>query len=310
MVNEPDPRVRRLIDALRPKAKSLLVTIYGDAIAHRGGNAWLGSVIALAADVGLAERAVRTSVLRLAQEGWLASQQIGRRSYYRLTDDGRRRFDAAHERLYRDDTRPWDRHWTMVGLGAVDAAQRESLRRDLSWLGFGSLSGDVMLHPDPDDGALRQLLAGAEAAGDALALRGAALPMVTPQTLRATARSCWDLDRLGADYTAFLDTFRPVWQALGRAGHLEPRSAFAVRTLLMHGYRRACLRDPFLPQELLPTDWPGGAARLLCRNLYRRVQAAGERHVETVLETAEGPAPQATARYYARFGGLDRPAAR
>ena len=46
MVNEPDPRVRRLIDALRPKAKSLLVTIYGDAIAHRGGNAWLGSVIA------------------------------------------------------------------------------------------------------------------------------------------------------------------------------------------------------------------------------------------------------------------------
>jgi phenylacetic acid degradation operon negative regulatory protein len=78
----------------------------------------------------------------------------------------------------------------------------------------------------------------------------------------------------------------------------------------MHGYRRACLRDPFLPQELLPTDWPGGAARLLCRNLYRRVQAAGERHVEAVLETAEGPAPQATARYYARFGGLDRPVAR
>ncbi len=310
MTSDPDPRVRRLLEALRPKAKSLLVTIYGDAIAHRGGNAWLGSVIALAADVGLAERAVRTSVLRLAQEGWLASQQIGRRSDYRLTEDGRRRFDAVHERLYRDDTRPWDQRWTMVALGTVDAPKRESLRRDLSWLGFGSLAGDVMLHPDPDDDTLRQLLAGPEVQGQAMALRGAALPMATPQTLRATARACWDLDRLAADYTAFLDVFRPVWQALAKAGQPAPRTAFAIRTLLMHGYRRACLRDPFLPQELLPADWPGGAARLLCRNLYRRVQAGSERHVEAVLETAEGPAPKAAARYYARFGGLDRPATR
>ena len=62
----------------------------------------------LAALVGLNERTVRTSVFRLAQEGWLASQQLGRRSFYRLTEDGRRRIDAVGERLYGRAPRAWD----------------------------------------------------------------------------------------------------------------------------------------------------------------------------------------------------------
>lgn len=310
MPAEPDALVQRLIGRMQPKAKSLIVTIYGDALAHHGGNAWLGSVIALAAQVGLNERAVRTSVFRLAQEGWLAAQPLGRRSFYRLTDDGRRRFDSVHERLYRHEPRPWDQGWTAVAINpaATDATRRETLRRDLSWLGFGSLAGGVLLHPDPDERALRHLLGEAAAQGQALVLRGPALPIVTPETLRATARAGWDLERLAGDYTAFLDAFRPVWQALRTQAKPDPRRAFAVRTLLMHGYRRACLRDPFLPEELLPADWPGAAARLLCRNLYRQVQAAAERHVMGMLETSEGPPPEAHSSYYARFGGLARPA--
>jgi len=77
-----------------------------------------------------------------------------------------------------------------------------------------------------------------------------------------------------------------------------------VRTLLMHGYRRALLRDPMLPDELLPANWPGTSARVLCRNLYRLVQAAAETHVMGMLETAEGPVPEAHPAYYTRFGGL------
>ena len=46
---------------LAPKAaKSLVVTVYGDAIAHCGGNAGLGSVIDLLRAAGVNERTVRT----------------------------------------------------------------------------------------------------------------------------------------------------------------------------------------------------------------------------------------------------------
>ena len=70
----------QVFERLRPKAKSLIITVYGDAISHHGGAAWLGSVINLVEPLGLNERIVRTSVFRLSKEEWLSSSQIGRRS--------------------------------------------------------------------------------------------------------------------------------------------------------------------------------------------------------------------------------------
>lgn len=308
MLHSTDDIVPHLLEHLRPKAKSLLITVYGDAIAHHGGNAWLGSLVTLARPLGLNERLVRTSAFRLAKENWLLAQPVGRRSYYRLTEAGARRFATAHDRIYHYAQRPWDRGWTVVIPGATELSAdiRATLRRDLGWLGFGTLAGGVMLHPDPDETALRALLADID--NRALVVQGPAALWVAPETLSNVIRTCWDLDRLATDYARFLDIFRPVWQLLREAEALEPELGFCVRTLLMHGYRRAILRDPMLPAELLPVDWPGAAARVLCGNLYRRVEAAGERHVIETLETPEGPVPDAHPSYFERFGGLRGPA--
>ena len=301
-----DELAKQALDILRPKAKSLIVTVYGDAVSPHGGSAWLGSLIRLMEPFGLNERIVRTSVFRLSKEDWLTSVQIGRRSYYGVTEIGRHRFAAAHNRIYTVETRSWDKQWTMVftNLLGLDAEARDSLRRDLGWLGFGPLLPGVMLHPDPDRDALRQTLLDAGVGEKALVLRGAAEPWVSPDALREVIRSCWGLDRLADSYNEFLAIFRPLWRAMESADELNPALCFMVRILLMHGYRRALLRDPMLPDELLPTDWPGAAARLLCRNLYRLIQGPAERTLMSVLETAEGPLPAATPNYYARFGGL------
>src|SRR5262245_9213661 len=54
------------------RSGSLLITVLGDSIAPRGGIVTLGSLIRLAEPFGLPDRLVRTSVGRLASEGWLA----------------------------------------------------------------------------------------------------------------------------------------------------------------------------------------------------------------------------------------------
>jgi phenylacetic acid degradation operon negative regulatory protein len=95
-----------------------------------------------------------------------------------------------------------------------------------------------------------------------------------------------------------------LWQALEKSSDPEPETCFVLRALLIHEYRRIILRDPELPAELLSPDWEGGSARVLCRNLYRRVAAAAERHVTAVLETADGPLPEPRPYYFQRFGGL------
>lgn len=304
MARTQDETIDALLARLAPKAKSLIFTVYGDAISHRGGNAALGSVIALLAPLGLNERTVRTSMNRLAQEGWLQPRAHGRRSDYRLTDSGARQVDAAHGRVYRQVQRPWDGQWTIVapGTAPIAAGLRERLQRELGWLGFGQLGAGVLLHPDPDEEALRALLAQAEQ--QVLVVRGPAASWLAPQAVQEVVRAGWNTERLAADYEAFLEAFRPVWLVLERDEAIGPERAFAIRTLLMHDYRRAILRDPMLPDALMPHGWPGAAARALCRNLYRRVEGAAEVHVSAVLRTAEGPAPDASPAYFDRFGGL------
>jgi phenylacetic acid degradation operon negative regulatory protein len=91
-VCEPDVEVRRWIRrelaSAPPRAPSLIITIWGDAIAPHGGAVMLAGLIDLLAPFGINERLVRTSVFRLAREGWLKAKPVGRESLYRLTTDG------------------------------------------------------------------------------------------------------------------------------------------------------------------------------------------------------------------------------
>src|SRR5512140_3333136 len=99
--------IDRFLERRPVRAKSLIVTVYGDFIAPHGGTIWLGSLARLVEPFGLNERVVRTSVFRLSQEKWLVSEQIGRKSYYRLTATGRRRFEQAYRRIYFEHHESW-----------------------------------------------------------------------------------------------------------------------------------------------------------------------------------------------------------
>ncbi len=131
---------RRLIAEFqsRPtvRAGSLITTIFGDAIAPRGGVVWLGSLIEAMSELGISERLVRTSVFRLAKDGWLQSNQVGRRSYYSLTEEGRERFEQATHRIYAEPSSQWDGTWCLVLLSGLDVADKDIVRKEAAWLGF------------------------------------------------------------------------------------------------------------------------------------------------------------------------------
>jgi phenylacetic acid degradation operon negative regulatory protein len=50
------------------------------------------------------------------------------------------------------------------------------------------------------------------------------------------------------------------------------------------------LRDPELPDALLPADWSGKQARLICKSLYLQLEAASEQALDRVLSLANGGA--------------------
>lgn len=265
---------------------------------------WIGSLIRVLADFGISERLVRTSVFRLARDGWLEAEQVGRRSYYRLTEQGAERFREATHRIYGEPRQTWSGEWCLVLTAGLPAERREALRRELSWLGFGPMASDIMAHPSPEFADLESLLKRAGALDEVVILKGQALHGARSGALRELVRRSWNLADIEARYEGFLGRFRPVLRASTTTRTVEPATAFQVRTLLLQEYRKVLLRDPLLPAELLPGEWHGVPAYQLCRNLYRRVHAAADEYLGRTMETADGPLPPPAPDFYDRFGGL------
>ncbi|MFQ5609964.1 MAG: phenylacetic acid degradation operon negative regulatory protein PaaX [Woeseiaceae bacterium] len=282
------------------RAGSLITTVFGDAIAPRGGVVWLGSLIGAMSDFGINERLVRTSVFRLAKDGWLQSDQVGRRSFYSLTDEGRERFEQATHRIYGEPVTDWDGNWCLVLLAGLEAAAKDTVRKEVSWLGFGAMSANVLAHPAPDMADLDVTLRRIGLADDVVVMNGRTIRC--EHAMRRVAQASWNLDDIDARYRRFVAMFRPVLAHVHKTRAVAPKTAFLIRTLLIQEYRKVLLRDPLLPASLLPGNWHGTAAYQLCRNLYPGLFAPAEEYLSEVMETADGPLPPASKTVLARFG--------
>ena len=297
-----------LVDEFRARptlrAGSLITTVFGDAIAPRGGTVWLGSLIAAMSEFGISERLVRTSVFRLSRDGWLAAKQIGRRSFYSLTEEGAQRFEQATHRIYAEPRLDWSGEWTLVLLSGLDAAQREVVRKELSWLGFGTTSTSLMAHPAADRDDLKSLLARLGVQDEAVVMNGRTPDESQDNAMRDLVRKSWNLEDIDERYEQFLEQFSPARKAVCGNRKPSPQNAFQIRTLLIQAYRKILLRDPLLPSEMLPDDWHGVRAYQLCSELYQGVFAAADRFLTDTMETSNGPLPPPSAEFFERFGGL------
>ncbi|TSE25892.1 Transcriptional repressor PaaX [Tepidimonas sediminis] len=292
----------------RVQAGSLIVTVFGDAVLPRGARLWLGSLIELLAPLGVNERLVRTAVYRLVQDGWLTTRAHGRRTDYLLTEAGLARVDEAARQIYAARAPSWDLHWRLlVVTEALPARVRERLRRSLFWQGWGELPGGLYVHPSAEPGATLEAL-GADGlgawVGALLPLRAQRLPLRGVAPNRTLVQQAWNLTALAQHYAAFVACYAPIEAAL-RGHAVPPATAFLGRTLLIHDWRRLLLRDPQLPAELLPREWPGERARQVCRRLYRQLLAPAEAHLDARLQLADGHRPPAAPWVWQRFEPAD-----
>jgi len=295
----------------RVQASSLIITVFGDVVMPRGGSIWLGSLISLLEPLGINERLIRTTVSRLADDQWLTSQTHGRRANYALTPSGLRRFEEASRHIYSAQPPMWDRRWRLIlTVGKMPPRERDRIRKALFWQGFGQISPGCYLHPSAD----------LSRAFDALMVEGLAdslqllMPMVAAATHfgpsandRDMVSQAWNLDGLAKAYLSFCKLYQPILETL-RAdvhGHLGGADALLLRILLIHDYRRLLLRDPELPAELAPAQWPGQPARMLCRELYLRLMPVSESYLDDAMQLADRTVPAALPMLSSRFQAED-----
>ncbi|CAI3099623.1 Transcriptional repressor PaaX [Acinetobacter calcoaceticus] len=304
-------KIQQIIDSVVKNetlsGTSLISTIFGDSVLHRGGNISLASLIQLLELFGFNDRAVRTSVFRLVKNDWLCSDKIGRTSFYRITDSSRSTYLQAEQRIYNDQMKEWDHYWDLILMSSLDTENKALLKKELEWLGFANISTNLMAYPGCNRIELQRLLVDLNMSEQVVVFKAETLQLFnnSVDTIGRMLRTNWPIDELRQRYLQFLDIFREIGVLLMQENEqLEPVQAFQIRTLLIHYYRRILLKDPALPLELLPTDWPAISARTLSMNIYKKVFEPADEYFLSVAATAEGPMPNASAHYWRRFGGL------
>ncbi|MHC2193578.1 DNA-binding transcriptional regulator PaaX [Bradyrhizobium diazoefficiens] len=128
----------RIIDQLKrepSRTGSIVITVFGDAIVPRGGSVWLGTLLEFFESLDIDSGVVRTAMSRLAADGWLTREKVGRNSFYRLADKGHQTFEAATRHIYDPPPSDWTGRFELLLINGEDRdASREALRN----AGFGS----------------------------------------------------------------------------------------------------------------------------------------------------------------------------
>lgn len=274
-----------------PRSNALIKLLLSDSCVPGKDAIWLGTLMRLLEPFGLQERALRSSVFRLEQQGWLVARRHGRRSSYRLAPALGEQLRAEWQTLSTPPSRTLDGNWTLLVNtgGHMGAVRYAALRHTLLDQGYYALAPNLMARPAPERADDLPPLSAPSG------IHPLAMFEVSGQQIAAAHResvlspSGWDLAAPEALYRRFLLHFEPFRRALSSAAGLSDRQAFVVRLLVSHGYRNCRSGDPLLPTEFLPASWPGMAAYELAMELYRATCKQACRHVLETLRTDGWP---------------------
>ena len=261
------------------RAWSLAVSFLGDCIVPRGGDVGMATITEVLSAFGIEPGVTRTAMSRLAGDGWVTRQKVGRLSFYALTPVALAELEAATRRIYAA-RHPLDPCSWRVVLGAgLSKPEQARLRAALRRRGAADLGAHVYVLPAGEDPA--------EVRG-AIALT--ADPMQDAEA-RLLVERVFDLVELGSDYERFIAAFAPLRETLSAGRKLTGIDALALRVFVIHCFRRVVLRDPLIPAPYLPEGWPGIAAREAAAAIWRALFRASEAWLDANAASAYGSLP-------------------
>lgn len=235
------------------------------------------SVIDAFARVAVGEDAVRSTLTRMVGRGLLERHRRGRRMYFSLTSRAAAVLADGQERIWRTGAvnRAWDGTWTLIGFSLPESWRRErhDLRSRLVWAGFGPLQNGLWVAPGRVDVAP---LAAELGLGDRIrAFRG---EVAAPTEVGPLVRTAFDIDAIAEGYRDFLVRWG------GGSAPAEAGDDLGRQLLLHTDWLDLVRRDPHLPAEHLPEEWPAARAEELFRELALRFEPEASRIAHEILD--------------------------
>lgn len=262
------------------KPRALILDLFGDYLRYAGSEVRLADITELLAVFDVEPATVRVNLSRLRKEGWFTTRRVGRETVYSLTPHMLEILDEGRERIFRHREENWQGRWTMViyQVPESERAVREQLRKRLAWHGFGQLSPSTWLAPHDLFDDVRGLAAEYPLAKIDVLWCGTG----DLEQDRDIAGRCWDLEHLGSDYREFIRTYNHLDNESVNA-QKDGQTALIERMQVIGDFRRFPFRDPVLPRELQPADWPSGEAYALFGAIHRQLGPAATDFISGVI---------------------------
>jgi len=272
------------------KPRALILDLFGDYLRYAGNEVRLADITELLAVFGIEPATVRVNLSRLRKEGWFSTRRVGRETVYSLTPHMLEILDAGRQRIFRRRDEKWDGRWTMAiyQVPESERAVREQLRKQLAWHGFGQLSPSTWLSPHNLISEVREI------ADENPLAKVDALWCGTGDLTedRDLATRCWDLNQLATDYRQFITEYSPRHND-ALAMDTDGRAALIERMRIIGDFRHFPFRDPYLPRELQPANWPSTEAYTLFGAVHRQLGPAATDFVSKILGAPLEQGPEA-----------------
>ncbi len=280
----------RHISASATSARDIIFNYLGDYVNPVDGIAWTGPLLKVLKVLGVGERAARSTLSRMKRRGWVEARREGRRSLYQVTPKAHEVLEEGSRRLFGPRQEDWDGTWTVIAFSLPGERRltRHRLHTRLSWLGYGNLLPGTLIAAYPRESEVRRVLRELEVYPYVHVFAGARLDPAEQD--RIVAR-CWDLPAIDARYRDYLHHHGPI---LNEARHglqrgLPAEQGFVWRFWATYDYSQFPRIDPFLPSELLPRDWHGGAAWELLTELRTLLQEHAQRFLNETRDQETKP---------------------
>jgi phenylacetic acid degradation operon negative regulatory protein len=289
-----------------PNPQHLLLSMMGDFWAGLTGPIPSAAFVAMLQECGITASSARVAINRLVRRNVLIRVRRGRESHYFVAEAVVANGVRGLPRMMTfggpdDEGDAWDGTWVLVSITAPpeQSAQRRSLRIRLRALGFGMLSDSLWIAPSTQKDQALDLVA--ELDVSALVVHGEVVHPVSGGVLDAL--KTWPMTEVRAEYEDFLATYQPELER-ARNGQVSPSEAFALRLYLTDRWRGLYRRDPGLPAEVLPADWPRGRAYAVFSELYDRLGPLAEFRCAQLVAPHAHP-DMSPPRHYAIADGFD-----
>lgn len=257
------------------RAWSVIITFFGDSVTPRGGAVSATTIQNLMSSLDIGAGTVRTALSRLAKDGWVVREKVGRNSYYQLSDSGTAIFTTAETMIYAgsDSAEETGKQSWLIAIKpptqTTDPAiyqQAHKLNKDCYLF--------AQIDPEHQKEQQQQLLKS-----------NALLSPVTADNIPQ-----WVIDQIATPDLA--DKYHQLIKritALTKNPPRDPLTSLAARTLLIHEWRRLLLKSNRQYNELLPASWPHEHCLKSVARLYHLLSPAAEQWLDQKAFGPQGP---------------------